>query len=52
MFIIIVGNVVDGLTFYGAFETAELATDYADLQFRGDVWSIVSLTSPPLIVGE
>lgn len=38
MYIGIVGNPVDGFTFYGPFESAAEAIDYADRHFCGRDW--------------
>lgn len=43
-YIIIFGNVVDGLTFRGPFETSSAAIDYADP--LAEEWVIAELTPP------
>ena len=45
-YIIIAGNVVDGLTHIGPFTSAERANEYADEVCR-DIWTVTTL-DPPL----
>ena len=48
MYIIIVGNVIDGVELYGPFADVEEAQEYAesDRQIRHDEWHIVHLIAP------
>ena len=41
--ILIVGNLADGLTFYGPFDDAEQATQHAERVFRDEDWCIAEL---------
>jgi len=43
---LICGNVVDGLTFTGPFDTAEEANDYADTHFRASDWVCSKIYTP------
>ena len=43
-FIVVAGNIIDGLTFYGPFDSVKSAIEYG--QTLSDVWSVTSLTKP------
>ena len=43
-YIIIVGNVVDGLRFYGPYDTAEDANEIADNAFKNEDWVVTNIT--------
>lgn len=45
MHIVITGNPVDGLFFYGPFATADEATEWAEVQQDGMEWWIAPLAS-------
>lgn len=45
MFVLIVGNVIDGLQLIGPFETAELANLYAE-PITGEDWIVARLAPP------
>jgi hypothetical protein len=45
MFILIVGNAADGLTFIGPWWVAEAATEFAEQNVR-DTWIVVDLVYP------
>jgi hypothetical protein len=45
-FVIIVGNVVDGLQLYGPFQDASEANEYGDLEFPGADWIVATLEDP------
>jgi hypothetical protein len=44
--IVVIGNVVDGLTFEGPFDTAEGAIEYADANVTKPEWVVAPLVSP------
>jgi hypothetical protein len=44
--IVVTGNPVDGLTFYGVFKTAEDANDWADIHLNGHEWWVASVVHP------
>lgn len=52
MFVVIAGNVVDGLTFFGPFENQEEANQYAEDQLRKEDWVVALLNRPSMIVYE
>lgn len=43
MWVIAVGNPFDGLTLYGPYESAEIASETAEQQFSGEEWWVVEL---------
>ena len=43
-YIIIVGNVVDGLRFYGPYDSADEANEVADNTFRNEDWVVTNIT--------
>jgi hypothetical protein len=45
-YIVIIGDVVNGVRFYGPFATIRDATDYADEFTRGEEWIIGTVNSP------
>lgn len=51
-YVVVAGNVVDGLVFYGPFPYAEDANHWADLQtgasglLSGDEWIVAKLRTP------
>jgi hypothetical protein len=45
-FIILVGNVMDGIRFYGPFDTLDDAQEYAKRFFKLEDWSITIPTKP------
>jgi hypothetical protein len=51
--IIIVGNVVDGLNFYGPFDNAGDAMKYAEDIFKNSTWLVTTLYSrnSPIVRG-
>jgi hypothetical protein len=38
-FILFIGNIMDGVRFYGPFDTLEDAQNYADVFYPGEEWS-------------
>ncbi len=46
MYIIILGNIVDGLAHWGPFEDGEIAVEWAARELRGEDWRVVPLTRP------
>jgi hypothetical protein len=44
--IVVTGNPVDGLTFYGVFKTAIDANDWADIRLNGKEWWVAELAHP------
>lgn len=44
MYIVIVGNVVDGLSFIGPFDDGEEANEFAEHEFNGLEWISMKLT--------
>lgn len=47
MFILIIGDIANGLRFLGPFEDREFAQDYSTVFFRGHDWIVVELEEPP-----
>jgi len=45
MFIVITGNIMDGMKFYGPFESFDNAFEYAEAKIL-DAWFITELTKP------
>ncbi len=43
LYLIIVGNVVNGLTHYGPFDDAEEANEYAKYKFDDEDWVVAAL---------
>lgn len=50
MFVVVIGNVFDGLDLIGPFDEMDEAQDYGDAS-RHDEWTAVELVAPPLPVG-
>ena len=50
--ILIVGNVVDGLSFIGPFMDSEEAGDHAERHFKGEDWTACNLDQPVTPLGE
>lgn len=48
MFIVITGNVIDGLTMFGPFSNAEDANEYGDLECGQDTWVVATLYKPEI----
>ena len=46
MFVIIVGNPCDGMSFYGPFEDGNEANEYADERFSKEDWWVARLEAP------
>lgn len=46
-YIVIVGNVVDGLTFYGPIEDPDEVTEFTYNFVGKDTWVVATLTAPP-----
>jgi hypothetical protein len=46
MFIIVAGNPMDGITFYGPFKTGEAAGDWAEYAIPNDDWWVSNITEP------
>ena len=46
MWILVVGNVVDGLHFIGPFHSLDTANDHADGFYSGEDWVIADLIQP------
>ena len=46
MFILLVGNIIDGYTVIGPFEDPEAASDYAEKMYRNDDWLVAALHDP------
>ncbi len=46
MFVIIQGNVIDGLSIHGPFTDAERANEWADSELSGEVWVCAPLYKP------
>ena len=44
--IVLTGNPVDGITFWGPFQTGEYANDWAQFHCRGTDWWITEVNSP------
>ena len=42
-YILVVGNAIDGLTFYGPADDASALGDWAADEFRGEEWHVVNL---------
>lgn len=45
MFIVITGNIMDGMNFYGPFESFEEALEYAEAEIM-DAWFVAELIKP------
>ncbi len=50
VYVIVLGNPIDGLTLLGPFDKCDTANDYADQtsNIRNDIWCVVELESPAL----
>lgn len=46
MFVILVGNPIDGMGLYGPFNDAGKANDYADANFKNETWWVVPVAKP------
>jgi hypothetical protein len=51
MFIVVSGNPMDGLTFYGTFEDEEIASEWADkyLNNTGGDWWVTEIKSTNVV---
>jgi hypothetical protein len=47
MYVLVVGNIIDGIELYGPFKTAELANDYGDRDFDHTDWVVTELIAWP-----
>lgn len=43
MYIVIIGNVVDGLTFFGTFKKIDQAIEYAERELNDVEWAIAPI---------
>jgi hypothetical protein len=43
MYIVVAGNAVDGLAFYGPFDYSDVALDWAQRAIAGEQWLIADL---------
>lgn len=43
MFILVVGNPINGLTFMGPFDSSEEATEFAETSFKKEEWWVAPL---------
>lgn len=48
-FILVYGNVADGLTFLGPYSDAEAAMAYAEAFLNGENWDVIKLNTPPTL---
>ena len=46
LYVLLVGNVIDGIQIYGPFGGAELAGEYAEQYHKHDEWIISKLIAP------
>lgn len=46
MFVVLVGNPIDGMTIHGPFEDGNEAGDWAQSEFQDDTWWIVEVKKP------
>lgn len=46
MYIVVAGNAVDGLAFYGPFDHLDAALDWAQRAISGEPWVIADLLDP------
>lgn len=46
MYMIAVGDIVDGMSFIGPFEDCEGANEYAECVYRNETWWVIDLVSP------
>jgi hypothetical protein len=46
-YLIAAGNIIDGLRFYGPFNSAQAANDWADDELRGEDWVCGALHPVP-----
>lgn len=52
MFILSVGDFVNGIDFYGPFHSSESATEYAHEKFRGETWLVIKLIKPKITIQQ
>lgn len=45
MFVILAGNVIDGITIYGPFDTADDANETADQYIKNQEWTVAEVHS-------
>ena len=48
-YILVYGNVADGLTFLGPYSDAEAAADYAEDHLKNEHWDVIELNTPPTL---
>jgi hypothetical protein len=46
-YILVYGNIADGLTFLGPYADAEEAAAYAEAFLDGENWDVIELHAPP-----
>lgn len=46
MWIVVAGNIADGMSFHGPFATAEEANEWADIACRHEDWIVVNVKEP------
>lgn len=51
LFVLVVGNVIDGIELIGTFDNAEIASHYAEIHCKSVDWSI-ALLQKPLPIGD
>ena len=46
MFVILVGNIIDGISIVGSFDGSESANDWADINLKHEEWHVVRILDP------